>query len=194
MNTAVMPAAAVQARARAVGTGLWLFIGVATTLFTLFIFAYGMRMVDAPDWSPIRLPGPLWLSTGLLLAGSVLMHGAARAARAGVQPRARRLLMAGGIAAMAFLGSQLWAWQALVDARVMLAGNPAASFFYVLTALHGLHVAGGLLAWSAADPTAAWRVELCARYWHFLFVVWVALFGALGLLTPEIVRAICGRG
>jgi cytochrome c oxidase subunit 3 len=104
---------------------------------------------------------------------------------------------------MAFLGSQLWAWQTLLDARVMLAGNPAASFFYVLTALHGLHVIGGLVAWgataqAAASPAAeprrlALTIALCARYWHFLFVVWVVLFAALGWLTPEFVRFICGR-
>jgi len=204
MNSAVLPQAITsEQRARAVGTGLWLFIGVATTLFSLFLVAYGMRM-DAADWSPIAMPWPLWLSTALLLTGSVLMHRAGRAARAGRPEAARRLLLAGGAAAMAFLGSQLWAWQALIDARVVLAGNPAASFFYVLTALHGLHVVGGLLAWSVAvpalapaladEPSATWRIELCARYWHFLLVVWVVLFAALGWLTPEIVRFICGRG
>ena len=195
-------APAVQ-RERAASTALWFFIGVASTLFTLFLLAYGMRM-DAADWTPIALPAQLWLSSALLLAGSVLMQRAAAAAHAGDRIRVRRLLLAGGAAAAAFLCVQLWAWQALLDARVALAGNPAASFFYVLTALHGLHVLGGLVAWSVAaqpppttpgepDP-AAWRIALCARYWHFLLAVWAVLFAALGWLTPEIVRAICGRG
>ena len=70
----------------------------------------------------------------------------ARASRAG----ARACCWPAACAAMAFLGSQLWAWQALIDARVVLGGNPAASFFYLLTALHGLHVLGGLVAWSVA--------------------------------------------
>jgi len=193
MNTAVLPQAADDAtRARAVGTGLWLFIGVATTLFSLFLVAYAMRMRDAPDWSQIALPWQLGLSTALLLAGSVLMHSSGRAARSGQQVTARRLLIAGGVVAMAFLGAQLWGWQALIDARVVLAGNPAASFFYVLTALHGLHVLGGLVAWSAATPAQAWRIALCARYWHFLLAVWLVLVAALGWLTPEIVRFICG--
>lgn len=189
--------------AQAAGTALWLFIGVATTFFSLFVVAYGMRM-DAPDWSPIALPWQLWLSTGLLVAGSVLMQ---RAGAAAVQRRPttlRPMLLGGGAAAAAFVGSQLWGWQALIDARVLLAGNPAASFFYVLTALHGLHVLGGLVAWSVAaqalstpEPrlqAVAWRVQLCARYWHFLLIVWGVLFAALALLTPEFVRFICGRG
>lgn len=203
MNTATLqdwdPGAA---RARATETGLWLFMGVVSTLFALFVVAYAMRM-DAADWSPIAMPPQLWLSSLLLLAGGVLLQRAATAAHAMRHAQARRLLLAGGVAAMAFLGSQLWAWQSLLDAHVVLASNPAASFFYVLTALHGLHVIGGLVAWSAtvqaavapqAEPRRlALLITLCARYWHFLFAVWAVLFAALGWLTPDVVRFICGR-
>jgi cytochrome c oxidase subunit 3 len=200
------PVRETQARGRAVGTGLWAFIGVASTLFALFITAYAMRMLDAPDWTPIVLPAQLWLSTALLVGGSVLMQRAARAARGGQPARARVLMAAGGVAAMAFLGAQLWAWQVLIDAQVVLAAHPAASFFYLLTAMHGLHVIGGLVAWSVAMPAArpqahdaaaavatAWRIALTARYWHFLLLLWVGLYAALAGLEPELVRAICGR-
>jgi cytochrome c oxidase subunit 3 len=205
MNTALLrsPNAPDSAAAsRALDTGLWVFIGVASTLFALFLTAYVMRM-DGADWSTIALPRQLWLSSALLLAGSVLLHRASAAARAGNWPVARSMLLAGGVCAMAFIGVQLWAWQALLTARVMLASNPAASFFYVLTALHGMHVLGGLIAWAATMPLAsaqpsdparaASRIALCARYWHFLLAVWVALFAALGWLTPDVVRFICGK-
>ncbi|MCW5636445.1 MAG: cytochrome c oxidase subunit 3 [Rubrivivax sp.] len=205
MNTVALPQGWTEDRAlRAVGTGLWVFIGVACVLFTLFIVAYGMRMDMGTEWSPIAMPWQLVLSTALLVAGSVLLERSAADARALRLIRARRLWLAGGAAAAAFLCSQVWAWQSLVDARVVLATNPAASFFYVLTAMHGLHVIGGLIAWSvvakhvlpaAAEPrNAAARIALTARYWHFLLAVWVALYAALGWLTPEIVRFICGRG
>ena len=203
MNSIVLPRAAAgdALAARAVGTGLWLFIGVASTLFTLFLLAYAMRM-DGGDWSPIARPWQLWLSSTLLLAGSLLLQGASTAAQRSEWARARMLLGTGGACALAFLGAQWWAWLSLRGAHVLLAGNPAASFFYVLTALHGLHVLGGLaawavtaqLAWERADPArVALRIALCARYWHFLLVVWALLFAALGWLTPEIVRFICGR-
>ena len=208
MNTSTLPPtpmsdlAGAPDRARAAGTALWLFMGVAGTLFSLFVVAYGMRM-DAPDWSAIALPPQRWLSTALLLAGSVFMQRAGVAAGRGLAHRLRPLLVAGGAAAAAFVGSQLWGWQGLIDQRVLLGSHPAASFFYVLTALHGLHVLGGLVAWSIAAQAlwlqgddlrgAAWRVQLCARYWHFLFAVWLALFAALAWLTPELVRLICGR-
>ena len=205
MNTAVLkraPALSSEAASRALDTGLWVFIGVASTLFALFLTAYVMRM-DGGDWSTLALPRQLWLSSALLVAGSVLLQRSSAAARLARWDLARTLLLAGGACAMAFIGAQLWAWQALLAARVMLAGNPAASFFYVLTALHGLHVLGGLVAWAATMPSAsqpadpvglARRIALCARYWHFLLAVWAVLYATLGWLTPEVVRFICGRG
>ena len=69
-------------RAASTGTGLWAFMGVATALFTLFILAYAMRM-DSGDWSPIAMPWQLWLSTALLVAGSLLLRRAARGAGRG---------------------------------------------------------------------------------------------------------------
>jgi cytochrome c oxidase subunit 3 len=174
---------------QAAGVALWVFIGVASSLFSLFIAAYVMRMAGN-DWAPIGMPWQAWLSTGLLVAGSVLL---ALARGRGDQP-AQRLLVAGGVCALAFLASQLWTWSALQQARVALAGNPAASFFYLLTALHGLHVAGGLIAWAyALHAPAPWRTALLARYWHFLLLAWLALFAALGWLTPDVVDYICGR-
>lgn len=176
------------------GMGLWVFMGTAGTLFLLFIAAYLMRM-EGNDWSSIAMPWQLWLSTGLLVAGSAAMQGAARATRHGHGRRAHHLLWAGGACAWAFLGVQLWAWQALYTAQVMPAGNPAASFFYLLTALHGLHVAGGLAAWGVAVGSASrpgHRIGLCARYWHFLLAVWVLLFATLGGVTPQVVRYLCG--
>ncbi|HTN67430.1 MAG TPA: cytochrome c oxidase subunit 3 [Burkholderiaceae bacterium] len=188
----------------AAGTALWLFIGVATSLFSLFLMAYAMRMT-ASDWSPIALPWQLWLSTALLIGGSILLQRASAAAH-DMQPtpqmhRARRLLLAGGVCALSFLAVQLAAWQALQANHVMPVGNPAGSFFYLLTAMHGLHVMGGLVGWAVtargarqdADPRrTALRIALCARYWHFLLAVWLVLFAALGWLTPAVVNFICG--
>jgi cytochrome c oxidase subunit 3 len=189
-------------RARAASIGLWVFMGVATSLFSLFTWAYVMRM-SGSDAITLSLPPQLWLSTALLLAGSVALHLATGAAREAVGIaaawRARRLLLAGGLCALAFLASQLWAWQVMLAAQVLPAGNPAGSFFYLLTGMHGLHLAGGVLGWAWAMHTAwpqpaagAWRIGLCARYWHFMLAIWLALFALLRWLTPEVARFICG--
>ena len=189
-------------RGSASGIGLWVFIGVATMLFSLFLLAFAMRM-DSSDWSRIATPWQLWLSTSLLVVGSVALQQARNAARASRWDAARSRFVAGGLCAAAFLVVQLWAWQALQAIHVVPVGNPAASFFFLLTAMHGMHVIGGLVGWTVT-ANAAWRQDdparltelmtLCARYWDFLLGVWIVLFLALGWLTPDIVRFICGTG
>ncbi|MCU6434486.1 cytochrome c oxidase subunit 3 [Undibacterium sp. Jales W-56] len=187
---------------------LWVFIGVATTLFLLFLAAYVMRMNGA-DWSVIQMPWQLGLSTFFLCSASLALQVASKLAHSPLADPAsgawrqgsRPFLLLGGVCSIGFLASQISAWQALAAMQVALAGNPSGSFFYLLTAMHGLHVLGGLViyaitlrqVWIASDPgRLAWQIALCARYWHFLLAVWLLLFATLNWLTPELVQAICG--
>lgn len=193
--SAVLPLQAERApldRPAAISVALWVFIAVVCALFGLFFAAYVMRLAGLEGY-PLAMPWQFWLSTGLLAAGSGALEIARRTADAA---SARRWSLAGGALALAFVATQFGAWQALAGARVFVNGNPAASFLYVLTGLHAAHVIGGLVGWGYAwrAPSAQrWRIALCARYWHFLLLLWVVLFATLGLLTPEVVRAICGR-
>lgn len=200
------------ARAQAVGIGLWVFIGVASALFSLLLLAFALRM-NGSDWAPVAMPWQSWLATASLVAGSLALQAAARAAEAARPVQALHWLLVGGACAALFIGLQSWAWQALQAAHVLPAANPAAGFFYLLTAMHGLHVIGGLAGWAVTVPaarreadrpsaaslgrlyqpaSATWRIRLCARYWHFLLAVWLLLFGAMGWLSPDFVRLVCG--
>jgi len=196
-------AAASPSTPSAGSTGLWVFIGVVTMLFFLFSVAYLMRMA-AGDW--IILPAPpwqLWCSTALLGLSSLAWHLAARkagaagptASAAAQPPHAPQEALVGlaYLAALAFLAMQLWAWQAM-RIHYPAPANPSNSFFYLITGLHGMHVIGGLLAaglvWLRARGSG--RVALCARYWHFLLLLWLAMFGLLFAITPERVQIICG--
>ena len=175
-------------RARTAKIGLGVFLAVAGSLFALFSSAYMMRMHMGTDWRSMPVPALLWLNTGVLVASSVALHRAQVAARRGHMGGARDALLAGGVLALAFLAGQLLAWRQLDAAGYFLASNPANSFFYLLTAVHGLHVLGGLVALARATGRV-WRgedadrvrlsVELCAIYWHFLLVVWLVLFALL---------------
>jgi cytochrome c oxidase subunit 3 len=165
--------------------GLVVFLAVAGCLFSLMTAAYFMRQAS-PDWQAPPMPGVLWLNTIALMASSVTIQTAARAASSGARDRLRTQLAASGLLSLAFLVGQLWAWRELVEAGAYVSGNPASSFFYLLTATHGLHLVGGLaaLARVAAKawederpaPALAGSVELCAIYWHFLLFVWLLLF------------------
>jgi cytochrome c oxidase subunit III len=108
-------------------------------------------------------------------------------------------LCAGGASALIFLAGQLLAWRQLSLAGYFVASNPANSFFYLITAVHGLHLMGGLVAlgrtiakvWRGAEVTQVrLSVELCAIYWHFLLLVWLVLLALLTGWTDDFV-AIC---
>ncbi|OXI93276.1 MULTISPECIES: cytochrome c oxidase subunit 3 [Burkholderia] len=175
-------------------TGLTVFMAVATTLFSLLLLAYAMRMRE-PDWQPIPHPALLWWNSSALALASLAMQRARR-----IGPHRTVWLLAGGVLAAVFVVGQLVAWRMLSAAGETVTVNPSNSFLYLLTGLHGLHVLGGLAAWGVtiatlrrADPFRAQRaIALCARYWHFLLAVWLVLLAAMQWLTPGIVAAICG--
>ncbi len=171
----------------AVKVGLGVFLAVATSLFALFMSAYLMRMQLA-DWSPLAQPMVLWFNTAMLVLGSVFFQWASNTAKSGQIGGVRLGLFAGGAFTFVFLAGQLWSWQQLNAAGFYLTTNPANAFFYLLTALHGLHLLGGLWVWAkttvklqrgAAVHEVRLSVELCTVYWHFLLVVWLVLFGLL---------------
>ena len=170
--------------------GLLILLAVITSLFGLFTAAYWMRMEHAHgDWIPLAVPRLLWLNTALLILSSAGMQWASGAARRSQVERVRVALITAGAFAWAFLAGQLLAWRQLSAAGYFMASNPAVAFFYLLTAVHGLHLLGGLFVWGKtvtrmARPGAELidvrsSVELCTVYWHFLLLVWLVLFAVL---------------
>lgn len=175
-------------RTPAVKVGLWVFLAVVGALMTLFVSAYLMRMHMSHDWRTLPTPWVLWFNTALLALSSFGLHRAQMAARIGWREGIGLGLVAAGLAAVAFLAGQYVAWLQVMQEGFLLATNPSSSFFYLITAVHGLHLAGGMVAlgrtglraWRGADLTALrLSVELCATYWHFLLVAWLVLFGLL---------------
>ncbi|MDB6160475.1 MAG: cytochrome oxidase [Gammaproteobacteria bacterium] len=170
--------------------GLWALLAVVTSLFGLFISAYYMRMEHAHgDWTPLAVPRQLWVNTALLVLSSAAMEWARGGARRAQMDRLRTGLTAGGVLAWAFLAGQLLAWRQLSASGYFVASNPAVAFFYLLTAVHGLHLLGGLFVWGKtvfrmARPGVELvdlrlSVELCTVYWHYLLLVWLVLFAVL---------------
>jgi cytochrome c oxidase subunit III len=185
-------------------TGVW--IGVSATMMTFAAFTSAMivRQGASPDWLHFQLPRILYLNTLILLASSVTL-GVARwkfdslSKALDHAPSLAKNLFADGIhwlyatcaLGALFVGGQLLAWRNLIAQGLLLATNPSSSFFYVFTALHGLHLAGGIcgLAYiirklnrthGTARTTGLGAV--CV-YWHFMDGLWVYLFLLLAMRT-----------
>lgn len=178
-------------------TALVVFLAVATSLFALFVSAYAMR-IQFGDWRPLPEPRLLTWNSVVLVLASAAMQWAVVAARRGDAERLRNGLAAGGALAALFVAGQLLVWKQMTDAGFHLADSAATAFFFLLTAVHAVHVLGGLVAlgrtigraWRGV-PVARLRlgVELCALYWHFLLLVWLVLFAVLA--SDALGMAIC---
>jgi cytochrome c oxidase subunit 3 len=163
---------------------------VSTVIFSLFVVSYSDRML-IHDWKSLSEPWLLWVNTLILILTSIIFHRTKVLADKNEFEKTKNSLFVVGFLTFAFITGQLLVWQYFINLGQYASSNPANAFFYVLTALHALHVLGGLYFW-AKTTTQLFKsnyniskikqnVELCAIYWHFLLVVWFVLFGLMAL-------------
>lgn len=170
--------------------GLMAILATVAMLFAAFTAALLVRRTGG-DWARVELPPVVWLNTALLLASSAAVELARRAIRRGAPPLAALRLAAGGVLGVLFLGGQVLAWRALAARGVFLPTSPHAAFFYMLSAVHGAHVLGGLgaLGWAlgrtvrgAYSPARYTGLTHAAIFWHAIGGVWVYLLVVLSTL------------
>lgn len=180
--------------------GLFVFLAMVASLFLIFNGAYLMRMGhghgELVNWVPVDEPGVLWLNSLMLVLASVTMQLACNCAGKGDLGGVKTYFTGAGVFTVLFLAGQLIAWQQLRATGLYDQTHPAYTFFLLLTAVHGLHLIGGMVVltrtaariWRGLDKSnvvavSAVRqsVQLCTIYWHFLLLVWVGLFTLLSL-------------
>jgi cytochrome c oxidase subunit 3 len=148
---------------------------------------------NVAEWKPFDLPKQLWLSTAIIVASSITYHFALVSTERNLHSAAKKWLIATTVLGAAFISSQILSWIALTNRGFYMSGNPYAGFFYILTAIHAVHVLGGITAlgsvllrtWLPAydDETIAARTALASVvgwYWHFMGALWIILFVLLG--------------
>ena len=161
---------------------------VSTVIFSLFVVSYSDRML-VHDWRSLSEPWLLWINTAILIFTSFVFHKAKILSDKNEFERAKNYLLLVGFLTFAFITGQLLVWQYYVNLGQYASTNPANAFFYLFTALHGVHVLGGLFFWGRATTKLFTKnfsvlkikqaIELCAIYWHFLLIVWFILFGLM---------------
>ncbi len=174
-------------------SAIWVAIAAICMSFAAFTSALIVRQGSSNDWRHITLPSVLFLSTLLLLASSVTLEVARRrvaaymgGATADIAPSRLWMYLTLGLGLL-FVAGQYAAWLQLRSQGLYLATNPNSSFFYVFTAIHAVHVLGGLaglLRVIRKLGNASLRrstLDATAIYWHFMGVLWVYLFLLLWL-------------
>ena len=91
-----------------------------------------------------------------------------------------------------FIGGQVFEYAHLVIEGITLSGSPYGSVFYITTGFHGMHVTGGLIAFLFVLIRASYAKKyghdqattaiVVSYYWHFVDVVWIALFASIYLI------------
>jgi len=182
---------------------------IFVSLTSAYVVRRGLPTLDehtntyVRDWIPVDLPLALLLmNTALLLLSSITAELARRqiARQAALDPlrsipgvslgedNGFPWLGATAVLGAGFLTGQWLAWRELADRGFYLATSASSSFVYLLTKTHAVHLAGGILVLLYAatvsllhKPVEARRivVDVTAWYWHFMFLLWLYIFGLL---------------
>ena len=176
-----------------VGTIVWL--GSELMFFAaLFAIYFTLRSVTEP-WPPegvnLNLPFSV-TNTLVLVASSVTCQLGVFAAERGDVVRLRSWFVITFVMGSFFIAGQVYEYAALVSEGMTISAHPYGSAFYVATGFHGLHVTGGLIAFLLVlgrtflaprfTHNQAVSAIVVSYYWHFVDVVWIALYGTIYLI------------
>ena len=168
--------------------GMWFALTGIVMLFAAFTSALVVRKGMSFDWVPVRVPRVLWLNTLVLLSSSATLELSRHWLRARAAKAFIRWLSVTLVLGLGFLAGQIIAWRELAARGVYLASNPGSSFFYVLTAAHGFHLLGGVVALAyvvlrarriALGQARRTPLDVTAIYWHFMDALWIYVFFVL---------------
>ncbi len=173
-----------------VGTIVWL---SSELMFFAALFAmYFSIRAAAPDmWkehtAELNIPYATTFTTILVLS-SVTCQLGVFAAEKGDVFALRRWFTVTFVMGLIFVLGQANEYRNLVGEGVKLNGDGYGSMFYLTTGFHGLHVTGGLIAFivymirttmGRFTPAQATSAIVVSYYWHFVDVVWIALYAMI---------------
>ncbi len=174
---------------RAYFTALQLGLAAIVMFFMALASSYIVRKGLGNDWQRTPMPLVVWFNTVVLLISSVTIVVARKKLESGEREAFQSWWWVTTGLGMLFLAGQIIAWRQLAASGMLLSTNPSSSFFYLLTAAHGAHLAGGIFAlfyvtfrqWKRSRISQATAAELTSIYWHFMDGLWVFLLVLLTL-------------
>jgi len=162
---------------------LWVAIASILMMFAGLTSAYIVKR-NQVNWLSFELPLAFWYSTAAMLASSVTIWLAQKKFKNREVPAYRKLITATFILGLLFVVFQVIGFVTLAKNGLPMQKNVAVSFLYVIVALHGAHVIGGMVALLVMFVKAfsksvrnynAVSIEVMATYWHFVDFLWIYL-------------------
>ena len=164
-------------------TGITLAVAAILSLFIALVSAFVVRRGSpAEDWRHLSVPPVLWLNTAILLGTSFTLAGSRKRFLAAEETDFRHWWTVTAILGVFFVAGQTMAWRQLSAAGIHFSTNSSSSFFYLLTAVQGLYVLGGVAALLlvAFRPTRhlerVTAIRVISIYWHSMVGIWIGLF------------------
>ena len=170
-------------------TGIWVALAAIAMSFAALTSALVVRQGSGDDWQRILIPRILYLNSAVLVLSSLTLEIARKKVASYIRlegvtrSQAMRWIGATFALGLAFVAGQYVAWLQLRSEGLYLSTNPNSSFFYVLTAVHAIHVIGGLggllrVMYLLRAPVPILRkstMDATSYYWHFMGMLWIYL-------------------
>ena len=161
--------------------------GVSTVLFTLVVTGYLYSIPVTQDTEYLLKPNLLWLNTLVLLYVAYFFNKITNDLKKNNFEKIKRNLLIVGFLSYAFLFGQIFFWFQLMENGNYVSTNNYFSSFYIFTALHGLHLLGGLFFWGKVFSkvnklkkeeiiNSQKSIDALSLYWAFLLIVWCVFF------------------
>ena len=163
---------------------LWIAMASMVMLFAGLTSAYIVRKNEG-NWIEFSLPKMFTISTITMIISSFIIQYAIYAIKRNLLNQVKIAVITTLGLGIAFVFMQFYALTVMVNNGIHLVGNPSGSFIYVLSGMHILHLAGGIISMIVISvksilerysPKNYLGLQLGAIFWHFLDILWVYLF------------------
>lgn len=169
---------------------IWIAIVSIAMLFLALTVVMVARAEESSDWIHAAVPPLLYFNTLVLVTSSFTLELSRRALKREAVNQFVRWLYVTTVLGIAFIAGQLIAWRELAAQGIYITTNPSSGFLYLLTAAHGIHLLGGILALLYLvfrtrkifmNPGKRISVDITAIYWHFMDGLWIYLLVLLAV-------------
>ena len=171
--------------------------GVSTVLFSLILTGYLYTIPPEQDVKFLFKPNMLWLNTIVLFIVTYYFSKITKDLKKNVKNFKKNLILVGGLSYL-FLFGQIFFWYQLMQDEKFVSTNTYFSSFYIFTALHGLHLLGGLFFWGKVCSktlklkedeiiSQSKSISALSLYWTFLLIVCMIFFFTIYLFNDAFI-------